>query len=608
MTQNPVTGKKFSPLHSLWIFLLFGSLGSLDYLSFSSPFLSQDISNQTLNISATIKEIQTLANGDRFLAHINSITDSSGNKISNRNIDLQLLTDGYSGKVGDIILFTTPLKPFTGNPSYADRMRHKGINYYANVKSEEINQVGNSSALAGRIKDFRDDIIILIEKSHLQHETGEFLISVLLGDKSFLKENIRDSLSSAGMAHILALSGMHVAIILGIILFLLYPLSLLGQHKTRKIVAIILMWAYVLLTGASPSTVRAAIMATLVIGAYLLQRQYSALNGLFAAGVLILLIDPFALWDIGMQLSFLCVGSIIIFVNKLNPVDHHAHPRLFKTLNLILVTIVTTFSTWVLISYYFGSVPLLFLPANFVLLPLLPFYLSIAFCYVVLLIMGVDFSVFSYVLDFFYENFIRLADNLSLNGNANLEFKAPGILVAVWLIGIVVLSFSLYSAIKKRKIILMFSGVGIIGLFFLISFLFESPEEGISLRFPHSFTAMEANFRQGDKSSILNFPRGSISEVCHNGVKITSVDQIILPDSLHILKNKGESLKHYLYLGSGIDNEQMALLISEGDFDKVILHSGIGKKKKAELLHLLDKSLWDKIYSLRENGSMEFSL
>ena len=83
-------------------------------------------------------------------------------------------------------------------------------------------------------------------------------------------------------------------------------------------------------------------------------------NALLAACLVILLMDPSAVYDVGLQLSFLSVASILLFVSQLNPINRHLHPRLHLITSSILVSLVATLSTWVLVSYYFKRIPILF--------------------------------------------------------------------------------------------------------------------------------------------------------------------------------------------------------------------------------------------------------
>ena len=216
--------------------------------------------------------------------------------------------------------------------------------------------------MASRASKMRDRIEILIEKSMLDRAVSEFIISILLGDKSFLSNDVRDSFNNSGVAHILALSGMHVAIIMGIILLLLFPLQLMGMRKLRYVIALALIWAYAFMTGLAPSTVRACVMTSFMVLALLTQRRNKAVNSLLASAFIIILVDPASVYDIGLQLSFLCVACILAFAGPLNTVSERYHPKWHAVTSSILVSLIATLGTWVLVSYYFKRVPCFFCP------------------------------------------------------------------------------------------------------------------------------------------------------------------------------------------------------------------------------------------------------
>lgn len=609
LSKNPITGLKLSSFHTLWIVSLFAGIGSIDYYFKCQPYLEADINGRKCSFTGKIEEVMTLSDGDRFKLKIIKIEDESGRNIKAKNINILLKTNGYLGHKDDIIYFKATPKSFGSSPSwkdYADRMKRQGFSYYSNVKYDEIQNLGVSSVFHF-LDDLKEYLIIKIEKSSLNRDTSEFLISILLGDRSFLSSGIKQTLNGAGLAHVLSLSGMHVAILFSIFLILLFPLSLFGYNKSRKIIGLILIWGYVLLTGGAPSTVRASIMASFIVIAFILERKNSALNALLTAVVLILIINPYNLWDIGLQMSFLCVASILIFTSKLNPVDHHSHPKLYKSINVILTTLVASVCTWVLVAYYFTSVPLLFLPANIILLPLLPLFVGTGFFYVVMLTLGIDFSWISKILDFFYKIFIEGAAVLSLSGNSIVQLDLPVLSVIMWLLGILGIAYVLHTQLQKYKtIVTIFSSLLILSSILIPSL--SSPSYENSLKFTYSFTKLEAKYQNSNNTTKLEFPRQNVSQTTLDQIHILTVDCPLHSNSLQNLKITFPDKSKYLFLGSYADIDQMAQIINEVDFKKIILHTSIGKNKKMELLHLLDESHWDKVYSLRDTGSLDLDL
>ncbi|MCH5238811.1 MAG: ComEC/Rec2 family competence protein [Muribaculaceae bacterium] len=615
LSADPIKGRRISWMHYLWIGILFTAIGSLDFNLRCDLKIQEEIEGKPLKFTALIKDISYQANGEKFKLEIQEIEDQKRAKIKCHNCMMLLKTDGFTANKGDIIQFpakASKIKKYDEN-DYAARLIRQGIYYRANVREANITHIGEKFSLTSSFEQFKDYLIILIEKSSLDREAGDFLISILLGDKIFLPSQTTEVLNSAGMAHILALSGMHVAIMLSIFMLLLYPLALAGRRKLQKIIALLFIWVYVIITGASPSTVRAALMATILVGAFILERKNSSLNALLAAIFIILFINPFFLWDIGLQMSFLCVLSIILFEEKLNPIDHRSHPGLYKTFQALLITLVATIFTWVLTSYYFGRVPLMFLPTNLLLLPFLPLFVGFGALYVAALTVGYDFDLLSKGLSLFHDSYIKSADILSAGGESTLKLSVNILAVIAWIAAMLFLAYSLHSNIKQRKKISIISA----SLLFLISFVgifypVTTPEEK-SLKFVYSLTKLEVH--QKTLQSVTarhNFPRQSVATLSDDNFHILSVDVSLRHEALEQLLNTPSDISRqnhrFLLIGPGADFEQMTELIENIDFSKVLLHPGIGKNQKAELLTLLNELHWEKIYSLGEKGSLEFLL
>ncbi|MCH5235738.1 MAG: ComEC/Rec2 family competence protein [Muribaculaceae bacterium] len=610
ISKNPVNAIKVSKYHSVWILLLFAGIGSIVYNFRCVPSVPFELDGKKATYFGIIDEVKYASDGDRFKVSVTSLHDKGGHPHQCTNLHFLVKTDGFLGSPGDKISFIATPKKFKSQKGSAEidkRMAHQGLQYYANVKSKNISKTGEDTSLFFKFHNLKNKLIILLEKSSLNRDTSEFLISILLGDKSLLSSEVRSTLNSAGMAHILALSGTHIAIILSLLLWILFPFSLLGYHKTRKIIAITILWLFVVLTGGAPSTIRAAIMASFVIGAYILERRNTALNSLLAATLIILLIDPIAIWNVGLQLSFLCVASIIIFTNRLNPIEHHTHPKLYVACNVILITIITTLCTWALVSYYFGVIPVAFLLSNVVLLPFLPFFIACGILYLILLSAGIDWSILSKFLDYFNSLFIGSADLLSFGGEASITFRVPVMSAILWIAGIIGLGVVLNSQNRKnKKSAVLISTLTLVSSFLII--IIPSEEHTSKIRFQHSFTKMEIHHTNADKVTKYEFPRNSVSNIDFPDFQILAVDNIIHKDSIRQMQTLDISKPNYLIVGEGSDTNQIAELINNSGYSRIVLHSTIGKNKKAELFSLINESELNKIYSLGENGSLEFDL
>lgn len=199
-----------------------------------------------------------------------------------------------------------------------------------------------------------------------QGQTLAVLSALTLGDKSMLSRQTRDEYSTAGVSHILALSGMHLTIIYAILA------TLAGRYR-RKLAAELFItcsiWAFVFITGMSTSVTRAALMITVYAFCDMLNSGRTPLNTLSFAALAILVASPLSLYDVGFQLSFMAMLTIGLFF----PMLRSATPRLITRFKLtdfmvsaILLSISAQIGTFPLVAYYFGETPLYSLVANII--------------------------------------------------------------------------------------------------------------------------------------------------------------------------------------------------------------------------------------------------
>ncbi len=197
------------------------------------------------------------------------------------------------------------------------------------------------------------------------------LAAMTLGEKSHIDQLTRETYREVGASHILALSGLHLMIIYSVITLLL---SWRRIRLLSHVLIIISIWAFALLTGLSPSIVRASLMITVYALLALGYREKMSVNTLAFVAVAMLIVNPLALYDFGFQLSFTAVLAIVL----INPLLYGLIPphilmghRLVKAVwGLATVSISAQIGTAPLVAYYFGYFSTVFLPTNFIVIPL----------------------------------------------------------------------------------------------------------------------------------------------------------------------------------------------------------------------------------------------
>lgn len=603
---TPYTSYRLNSRHAVWIFLIFSGIGMLDITLRRPMEIQENDFDKFALAEGEIKKVSTYADGDNFLVDVTHIVDTLGNVSSTQNMRILLSTDGVSATPGNIVTFPARLTLISDNRDYrpngyAERLRREGILYRVYARSGEVRLKGFSLGVFSLASGWRDRLVSTIEYSSLQRSTAEFVSALLFGDRSLLDKEVREDFSNAGVAHILALSGMHVAIVMGIFLIILFPLEYLRLRRLRMWLAILLVWGFAFITGLGASTVRACIMATFVVGAMSLQRRNSSGNALLASAFVILLFDPRAIFDIGMQLSFVCVGGILLFADYLNPVNRHRHHFWHMVVSTVLVSLVATLSTWVLVAFYFHKVPLLFLPVNLCILPLLPLFVWLAAIYSVSIVAGYDPHWLAGIIDTMYDIFLWVAQNISALGEASVSYWAQLPVVIVWLLGVMIIGY----AVKRRKggkKMLLWGGAGMLGLALLMIPFLKEPEDGLIVRRnPNDITLA---LYEGSREKVTRMPRNTVSRLIHKGSEVISIDCRADIDSLAgILARTRRGKRSYLILGEGFKGRNLKDIPDVSRFDKIILHPSMKrkmeKKLKEEALELGIGSL----HSIREIGS-----
>lgn len=595
LSKDPVKGYVLSPCHYIWVFLIFAATGIASH-NISKPYELHENPERYVAAEGVIHDISQTTNGDKALVDVSRLFGRDGGTIEVDNMRILLRSDVLRQDVDDRILFPVRLKEIEDSPNYfssgyADAMRNKGIYYETRCFEHQISKTGHTRTLTGISTGIRDRMASFIEKSRLDRQTSNFLSAILLGDRSFLNPDLRDLFADAGISHILALSGMHVAIIAGILMWILFPMNLFGYYRQRLLVTTVLLFAYTFITGWAPSTVRATIMVTAMMICIFMERKKSAWNALLLATFCILVFSPTALRDAGLQLSFICVASLIFFANQLNPLEHHDHPVLYKCASAILTTLTATLATWGIVAAYFGRIPVMFLPANLIILPILPVYLVIAIIYLSLLAMGIRISFIGSLLDHSFEYMKRFVGFLTDSGESSISYTPSEITTVLWLV--VLASLAMYLNSNHGKF-WKWACISILPVFIIsVFFTSNADEEGFIIQqYAH---ALSIQIRTNGKEETLRLKRGTDAAFQIGDKRILAVDS---KDAEAGITKSGDY--DIVIICSGYKGD-IAELNQVTHASLLVTHPSIRRKKESRLLMQAD-SLSIPIHSIRMDG------
>ena len=201
-------------------------------------------------------------------------------------------------------------------------------------------------------------------KLNLTDEEKSVLATITVGYRKLSRE-VRNRFSATGVAHILAVSGFHVAIVCGFLSFLFSFLPRNGCCRwIRYISLLVLLWGFAAITGLAVSSVRAALMLTMYLTGGVLDRRAERYNILAASAFCMLVYEPLYLFDIGFQLSYLAVLSILYFQPRLQALIKVHNPFLRTPWGWVTVTLSAQAGTTFLCLYYFGQFSTVFLLTN----------------------------------------------------------------------------------------------------------------------------------------------------------------------------------------------------------------------------------------------------
>ena len=276
-----------------------------------------------------------------------------------------------------------PLPRNPGEFNYRRHLARQGIYALMNVRHRgQIEVLGKGKVnpflgLALSIKDRMEEII----EDTLEYPQTVLLKGILLGERRGIPENLREIFTRTGTVHILAISGLHVGLVV-VTFFVLFQ-ALRIPRKIRALLTMAILGTYVLITGGRPPVIRASIMAAAVLSGMIVNRESDLLNSLSLAALVILALNPQELFSPGFQLSFAAVLSIISLAPRLNNFflkdassDSTFKNYLLKSFSVILAAQMGVIP---LIAYYFSLfTPIAFL-ANFLIIPLLGLVVALGF-------------------------------------------------------------------------------------------------------------------------------------------------------------------------------------------------------------------------------------
>lgn len=376
----------------LSIFLLMLVLGCLiTNLHLGKSSLLQ-FKNDEIQVEGIIKEVLTEEEDySKYLITVERVKSSS--RQANIKEKLVLKVSGNTTlDVGDKVLVIGVLNEpqENSNPGLFDYklyLQTQNIFVTMYTKDYNINVIAKDQLTVPEktAKDFKIKIEKLFD-DNLMEEHSSLMKSMLLGDSSYLDEITEKRFRDVGLAHVLAVSGLHIGIIS---LFLIYALSFIGLNRRLAILfTILIIWFYGYMIGYPASVLRASIMFSFLMLANLIYRRYDAVNLIFFAGFILLIFNPLRIFSVGFQLSFSATISLVLFTNRIHEVVFKGKGKIGQALSPLIAVQIGIIP---IMAYHFNNLSTISIIANLLLVPIISVALILGFVMIVFSLVSIGF-------------------------------------------------------------------------------------------------------------------------------------------------------------------------------------------------------------------------
>ncbi len=293
------------------VFILFYFLGGIIMQFTAQNFASAILKDMTYTVSGKVVSVESSSDYNSAFVIDDVVLD--GVKDGKSKYKIMLYVNGTTTlDVGDIIKFTCALSDrsliYENKLSSYDLVN--GIKYTATVEYSQVEKIGFSRTLFEKVNIFiRDSLKTGLDKSEFSIAYG-----MLCGNTEYVKGEIITSYRDAGVAHVFAVSGLHIGFMASILAFIFNKLKL--NKILSAVIMVAVLFIYSGVCGFTASSLRASIMFTVLHVSMLTGKKYDGLSSISVACIIVLLISPSQLFCAGFQLSFAVVAGILLF-NKI---------------------------------------------------------------------------------------------------------------------------------------------------------------------------------------------------------------------------------------------------------------------------------------------------
>jgi competence protein ComEC len=447
----------------------------LNHKSHYSLFLNETKSEKIqLHIFEELKPTKLYR---KYLAKVVALNANKTTGLLCVNVDstINITVDDFIYANSNLIKFRKPLNPYQFD--YGLHMSKRNIYHQVYLSKSNTLKLSVCSSIYGSANRIRKRVNNTLIDYDISQKHISIINALFLGQRQMISNDTYKSFTNSGTIHILAISGLHIGLLMLLLGVLLKPLKLFKIGKNLlPFVLIILLWSYAFLTGMSSSVVRSVTMFSLISIAIYSNRVANTFHVLIISLFLLLMYDPLYIFDVGFQLSYLAVFAIVWIKPLFGKIWTPKYYISRKIWDIFSITLAVQFGVLPLSLFYFHQFPGSFFISNMIIIPLLGFLLFIG----LLSLLGAYFGWIPNTLLDFLEyslslllNFVEFISSKDMFVFSNISFNSVNLIC--WYLFIVCLIITIKSFSYKR---LMFSFFAII--FLQLGYIYNKKENSSS--------------------------------------------------------------------------------------------------------------------------------
>ncbi|MCP4441622.1 MAG: ComEC family competence protein [Aureispira sp.] len=513
----------------------------------------QHITTESNFFIATIKAPPKLsAKSLRTILDVEYIHDSTGvvkSSVGQLLCYIKLDTASVGLELGDRLLCHGRIELMKGprNPHAFNAKQYysyQNIHYQTYLASQHWEHVGQQESWNSWIENARNYLLETLKKHIPTPNEYAVAAALILGAKGDLDKEVKNAYAETGATHVLAVSGLHVGIISVLFAWILglIPIRKKWWIYVRTAIQLLLIWLFALLTGASPSVLRASTMFSFLVVGQALNRNSSIYNTLAASAFLLICLNPYIIMNIGFQLSYIAVLGIVYLQPKIYRKWYISNKWGDKAWSLLSVSLAAQIATLPIGLYYFHQFPVYFWLSGFVVIPAATMILSLGLALLVFSWVPVVGTGIAYLL-----NWVLWLMNAAVFG---IQVLPAAVWTGFWLeswemiLWYLVLASGLWALYAKRLkilylpacLVLLIVGVRALDLWKL---------------------------EQQESVWIYHSPKGSLIDVINNREAISIADSTLLKTQLYYTHQANlwaNKIRNHSYLKTYIGEENSSFL------------------------------------------------